>query len=112
MSDEPTLAQSIQVAKEASAFDDLYRRATASVGGYYMGIYVIATRESGTFYFLPYEETRGRKTFKGLHVVQYPDKRKPNKATVAFRGLEGAKVQPANVPADVLERFAEAASKL
>lgn len=112
MSNEPTLIESIQVAKDISAFDDLYRRATASVGGYYAGIYVVATRESGTFYFLPYEETRSRSRFKGLHVVHYPDKRKPGKATIAYRSLDGARVQPSAVPPNVLERFVEASSKL
>ena len=116
MSDAPTLAESIQIAKEASSFDDLYRRATASVGSYYMGIYVVTTRTGGIYYFLPFQETKS-KSWKGLLVVHYPEKRHPNKATIVHRPLihgriDGAKVHPTQVPAAVLERFAEASSKL
>lgn len=118
MSNEPTLIESIKVAKDVSAFDDLYRRATASVGGYYAGIYVVTTRESGTFYFLPFEETKS-KSFKGLQVDHYPDKRRPGKATIKFTprsyiidAFGVTKVQPSAVPADVLERFVEGSSKI
>lgn len=110
------LGESIKAATDASKtvseFDELYRRAMASVGGYYAGIYVIVTRESGTYYFMPFLETRSHKSFKGLHVVHYPDKSKPGKAIVAHRGLDGTRAQPASIPPAVLERFAEASSKL